>query len=60
MKQCLKNLKIHFNKHELEKFTKCLEVNNGGIMYPQSSAKIVFRGKLIKINSLIAKQEGNF
>ena len=26
----MKNLKIHF-KHELEKFTKCLEVNNGGL-----------------------------
>lgn len=37
-----------------------LEVNNRGIMYPQSSAKAVFRDKLIKINSLIAKQEGNF
>lgn len=54
----LTNLKIYFKKHESRKFTKCLEINNGGIIYPQSSAKAVFRDKLTKINS-VAKQEGN-
>lgn len=39
---------------------KCLEMNSGCTMYPYSSAEVAFRDKLIKINLLTTKQEGNF